>query len=158
MCDGTDAAACPGQCESDCTCPCTPVTDTNARISVTTKREAGMLATTFTIPLPGGYTNEPVTVRLDDTDSHPIVRQDVGPLQPTKGSKGKQFVFKAKSVGLRTVRLANLGPKNPGQFRVALRAHRWFSAADANQPAADTTLKVQIGNQCFSHVVTKKTD
>jgi hypothetical protein len=33
---------------------------------------------------------------------------------------------------------------------------KWFSAAAANQAAADTTLTVTIDGQCLSHVVTKK--
>ena len=157
ICDGTDAAACPGQCQSDCTCPCAPVADPHAQITVVTKKEAGKLGATFTIPLPSGYTNQAVMVRLADNDSQPIVRQGVGQLQPT-GKLGKQFLFKTKALGLRTVRLTDLSPKHPGQFRVTVRARRWFSAGDANQPAADTTLKVQIGDQCFTHVVTKKID
>jgi hypothetical protein len=41
---------------------------------------------------------------------------------------------------------------------VQVKAKRWFTAAQANQPASDTTLTVTIGAQCFTHVVTQKVD
>ena len=43
-------------------------------------------------------------------------------------------------------------------MQLSVKARRWFSADDANQPAASTTLTVTIGGQCFAHVVTKKSD
>jgi hypothetical protein len=156
VCDGADAAACPGQCLPDCTCACTAVTDPNATVTVTTKNDAGKLKAKFAVGLLGGYTNEPVTVRLDDTDSHPIVQQDVGTLAP-KGTSGTAWLYKAK-FGLQKVGLRNLGPSHGNLFQVTAKAKNWFSTADANQSTASTTMTVRIGPQCVTHVVTKKVD
>jgi hypothetical protein len=100
------------------------------------------------------YTDEPVTVRLDDADTVPIAKRAVGAL-PVKGTSGKLWRFKAKGDGLRQVALKDLSPQG---FQLKVKAKRWFTAAAANQSAASTRLTVTIGGQCFSHVATKKTD
>jgi len=157
QCDGGDASACPDACQSDCTCPCTnAVTDPKATITVKTKREAGVLNVRLVIPL-GTYGGEAVTVRLDDTDSTPIVQQAVGAL-PAKGKTGKLWEYKVKPKGLQRVTLTDLRPRQPGMFRIAAKASKWFTASAANQSAADTRLTLSVGDQCFSHVVKKKAD
>jgi hypothetical protein len=156
-CDGLDAPMCPGLCQPDCLCQCTnTVTDARARVKVTTKHDAGKLSAKMVIDL-SAYMGEPVSVRLDDQDSPtPIARRVVGPL-PAQGSSGKLWQFKATSA-LQKVKLRDLAPTLPGKFQIGVKAKRWFTAAAANETAANTTLTVTIGGQCFSHVVTKKTD
>ena len=124
-------------------------------MSLKTKNEAGQLTAKMEIPL-AAYAGEPVTVRLDDTDSAPIVERQLGAIPP-KGKGGTQWEYKTKASGLQKLRLK--APKPPGTgFQLSVKAKGWLAAADANQPAAGTTLTVTIGGQCFSHVVTKKSD
>jgi Thrombospondin type 3 repeat len=75
-CDGLDAAACPGVCRTSCTCPCANVVP-DAKVTVKTRRGAGQLNAKLVIDL-ATYAGEPVAVRLEDTDSDPIVEQTVG--------------------------------------------------------------------------------
>ena len=155
VCDGIADAACPGLCQPTCTCACTPVSDPKAKVTLKTKAESGKLTAKFEIPL-GSYAGEPVTVRLSDTDTDPIQVLNVGPLT-AKGTSGKKFEYKAKT-GLQKVQLGDRTSKTLLSFSVALKAAHWFTAADANQPAAGTTLTVTIGPRCFTHVATKKQD
>jgi hypothetical protein len=159
-CDGTSDVACVGGCQSDCRCcaTTTPISDPKAKIVMVTKKGAGKLTASFKIPL-ASYAATPVTVTLKDSDSDPIARVGVGVLPP-KGASGKlwQFKLKLKGNGLRKVALKNLAPGSPLTFKVLMAAKKWFSAAQANQSAANTTLTVKLGNQCFTHAVTKKTD
>jgi hypothetical protein len=104
-----------------------------------------------------GYHGEPVTATLVDSDSPSIASQTVGTLPPS-GSSGKKWQFKTTADGVQRVALKDLSPRKPGQFKLNLKTKHWFSSADANQPAASTFLTVQIGNVCFTHVATKKTD
>lgn len=153
-CDGADASACPGACRADCTCACSGlITDPRAKIVLKTKGELGLLSARFAIPL-SGYTNEPVTLRLDDGNSTPIVRRSLDPLPPL-GASGRKWQFKSKGDGLRKVQLLRL---SPGQFKVAAKAKRWFAAAAADQPAAATELTLTIGTQCFRRAATRKID
>ena len=157
QCDGNDAAACPGACQTDCTCPCTnDLTDPKATITVRTKRQAGVLSTNVVLPL-GAYNGEAVAVRLDDSDSTPIEQQSVGALAP-KGRSGKQWQYKVTAKGLQRVTLIDLSPRRPGMFRVVVKASKWFSASAANQSTANTQLTLTFGSQCFTHAATKKTD
>jgi hypothetical protein len=151
ICDGADSAGCPGGCTASCTC-CTAVADLKASVLVKTRREAGVLVARMAIPL-DGYGGEPVTVRFSDSD--PIAAADVGPLPP-KGTKGTKWLFKTKTPGLQLVSLKDDTAKHPGMFKLTLRAKEWFTAAQANQPAASSLLQVTIGDQCFGHPVTKK--
>lgn len=156
QCDGTDAAACPGACESDCTCPCTnEIVDPKATLTVSTRRNAGSINARVVLPL-GAYAGEAVTVRLDDSDTMPIAQQVVGALPP-KGKSGKVWQYKAAGKGLQRVTLTDLRPRQPGMFRVVVKAAKWFSADTANQSAATTRLTVTFGGQCFTRVVKKKT-
>lgn len=156
-CDATDDAACPGSCQSDCTCACTNlVTDPKAKITVKTKRSAGRLSVRLVIPL-AAYNGEPVRVRLDDGNSTPIARGDLDTLTP-KGTRGKRWQYSVRAAGLKRVTLNDLGPRQPGSFRIVVKATKWFSAAAADQAAAATTLTINIGGQCFTHPATKKVD
>src|SRR4029077_7430861 len=112
VCDGTDAVACPGKCQADCPCPCTTVTDRPVTVAIVTSGGAGKLTARFNVPLPDGYANQPVALRLDDTDSHPIVQQDVGALTP-RGTSGRTWRYQKKGAGLQRVQLRAL-PSEPG--------------------------------------------
>ena len=59
------------------------------------------------------------------------------------------------------VQLKSLEAKQPGMSQIIVKSKRWFSAAAANDPApgANTRLTITVGGtQCYTHVVTKKTD
>ena len=155
ICDGTDSSSCPASCSAQCAC-CTPVTDPKAAVTMRTKKEAGVLNVRMSIPL-GAYAGEPVTVRLADSDSDPIVLTNVGAL-PAKGKQGKMWTFTSKTDGVKRVALVDDTKKNPGMFKLQIATKKWFTAAQANRPAAETAVTVTIGSQCFSHVVEKKTD
>jgi hypothetical protein len=43
-------------------------------------------------------------------------------------------------------------------LRLSVKMKGWFASADANQPAANTTLTVTVGGQCFVRAATKKVD
>jgi hypothetical protein len=120
-----------------------------------TRNGAGKLSAKMMIELPS-YLNEPVSVRLDDTDTVPIARLDVGALPP-HGSSGKLWQLKLEGDGLQNISLKSLAPSRPGKFRLKAKARRWFTAG-ADQPAISTSLTATVGEQCFTHVATKKTD
>jgi hypothetical protein len=101
------------------------------------------------------YTGEPVTVRLDDTDTQPIVQQLV-PTLPERAF-GK-WEFRSDGDGLKKITL-KAHREEPGFFQLRVKARRWFAFPDgADQPAAATDLTVTIGTQCFTHPATKKVD
>jgi Tol biopolymer transport system component len=155
QCDGDADAACPGACTDDCRC-CPTVADPKAVVQVTTKKDAGTLSLKMSVPL-ADYAGEPVALELFDTDSEPIVATNVGTLPP-KGSKGVQWAYKVKTLGLQQVTLKDDTKKHPGTFKIVAKAKRWFAAADANQAAGDTRVRLTIGGQCLEHAVTKKKD
>jgi hypothetical protein len=156
QCDGLVMGVCPGACRDDCSCVCTnEVADPKAKVGVKTKKDIGKLSAKMTIPL-GSYANEPVTVRLDDGDTQPIAARALASLPPL--SSGTKWQFKAKADGLQKVLLKDLAPKSPGMFQLVVKSKHWFSAAAANDTAANTHLTVTIGGQCFTHEVTKKAD
>ncbi len=90
---------------------------------------------------------------MDDGDGL-IVKKGVGAL--TANRARTRFKYALRGTGLTKVVLKQLS--QPGKFLLKASAKKWFSAAAANQPAGNTTLTVTIGNQCFSHIVTKKTE
>jgi hypothetical protein len=139
-----------------CDALCSGPTDAKDAVMLRTVRQAGQLNARLTVPL-AAYAGEPVTVRLDDTDSSPIVVETVATLPP-KGARGNMWQYRVTSDGLRSVRLKNLAPRLPGRFQVQVMARRWFSTQDANRPAPETTLTVSIGNNCYSHGATRKMD
>ena len=47
----------------------------DSKVAISTKKGAGKLNAKMAIAL-GSYTNEPVTVRIDDTDTQPIAARD----------------------------------------------------------------------------------
>ena len=95
-------------------------------------------------------------MRLDDGDTQPIAERTLPAVAPSGGS-GKLWKFKSKS-GLTQVQLKSLDPKQPGMFQLAVQSKKWFTAAAANDSAANTRLTVTIGSQCFMLPTTKKTD
>jgi hypothetical protein len=80
----------------------------------------------------------------------------LGAIPPKGRDPIKQWKLKIKAPGIQQVALKDKAV--PGQLQLIVKAKKWFSAAAANQAAADTRLTVTIGGQCLSHVVTKKTD
>ena len=134
------------------------MTDPKARVAVVTAHDRGVLSASMVIPLPFDYSDQPVSVRLSDDDSHPIVTRDVGALAPVGKPPFMRWKFTSKGNGVRAVRLHALGPKQPGLYRLVVMAKKWFSASDANEDAAHTILTATIGGHCLSHPATKKTD
>ena len=155
-CDGADASQCAGNVCIACQCAVCAnlIGDPKAKVLVNTKKNAGQLTASFTIDL-GSYGGEPVAIRLDDTDSSPIARSLLGALEPRGKAPIKKWRFQSRGNGVRNLTLEDLGG---GQFKLDARAVGWLSAAAANQAAGDTRLTVTIGGECFSHVVTKRTD
>ena len=156
-CDGLSLGVCPAACRGDCSCPCgNDVADPKATVDVKTKKDIGQVNAKMVIAL-GAYGGEPVSVRVDDGDSQPLVQRLIATVPPS-GSSGTKWQFKSKLDGLQQVALKDLGPKHPGMFQLQVKAKRWFTAAAANGTVANTRLTVQIGAQCFTHLATKKTD
>ncbi len=155
-CDGTMASACTGGCLPNCTCAAcaNTIADPKTKVIVKTRNGAGQLAVTATLAL-ASYNGEPVTVRLDDADSAPIVRQAVGALPPV-GKSGKKWLFKTKADGVQQVQLTKVGVSP--QLKLVVKSKRWFTAAGANGSAGSTKLTVTIGTRCFTHAATLKLD
>src|SRR5262249_17644133 len=119
---------------------CTASTDPKAKVTVVTRKEAGKLNGKMVIAL-AAYNGEPGSARLSGTDSPTIAAQNAGALPPS-GHSGRVWQFRTKADGLQKVVLKDLAPRQPGMFKVQVKSKHWFSAADANQPAANTTLSV----------------
>ena len=155
-CDGAADTACPGACQADCTCAgCLAVNDPKAKISVTTKKEAGKLSVSLLIPL-AGYAGQQVVLSLADSDTDPIARAALSGLT-AKGSGGTKFEYKVKAkTGLQKLDLTSKAPKTPGVFKLTAKAASWFTSAAANQSKDDTQVTVRIGGACFTHAVTQK--
>jgi hypothetical protein len=153
QCDGVQASACAGACLSTCRCALcgNPITDPRSRVIVRTRNGAGQLVVRATLDL-GAYDGdadglgEPVAVRLDDTDSAPLAAQSVGEV-PARGTSGTRWLFKTRASGLQRVLVKDRGG---GQYKVTVRAKRWFTAAQANDTAAGTRLTLTVGTQCFT--------
>lgn len=118
-----------------------------------TRNEAGQLIFKAELPL-GTYAGDPVTVRLDDTDSAPLALQAVGALPP-KGASGTKWQWKTKAAG---VQKAQVKARGAGQYKVFVKAKKWFSASAANQPEGSTQVTVTVGTQCFTGPATTKID
>lgn len=131
---------------------CTPVADTNARVTVTTN--AGRVRASMRLDL-GSYTAESVGVQLGDVDTPLLAAQVVAPLPP-RGTSGRLWRYRGDRV--KSIVLKDLGPRQPGKFLLKLTARDWFPPTLANQPAAFTTLSVTVGEQCFAQTATKKVD
>jgi hypothetical protein len=137
---------------------CAGMTDPNDQVKLTTStnlRNDGMLTATLTVAL-AAYRGEPVTVRLDDRNSEPIVETTLATIRP-QGKSGRAWLYKANTDGLHSVQLKSL-PRRPGYFQVKVKARRWFTRMAADEPASDTTFTLIIGDNCYSHVATKKGD
>ncbi len=157
-CDGLDGA-CPGQCSDDCLCPTTACANVLPRrpgiVLVKTRAGAGKLRVDLSFDL-GTYAGEPLTVELEDSDPGFIAQAELSDL--TLASSGKLWRFRSDAPGLQRVRLRTAPPSRTGRFSLDLLARHWFTAAAANQPAADTRVTIRVGTQCFTHVVTRKID
>ena len=116
-----------------------------------TKKEAGQLSVKVVLALASFTATTPVTIRVDDDDSDPIVQTSV----PGIPAKGAAFQYKSKPAGVQQVTVKQ---RAPGQYQVSVKAKHWFTAAAANQFAGATRVTLTIGTQCFTHIVTKKTD
>jgi hypothetical protein len=155
QCDGAQAAACSGSCQPNCTCALcgTTIADPRARVIVRTRNDAGQLLVKAELAL-GGYVDEPVTVRLDDFDSAPLVLQAVAALPPA-GMSGTKWRYKATPPGLQKVELKE---KDPGVYQLTVKSRKWFPTAAANGDTTNTRLTVTIGTQCFTRLATLKVD
>ena len=162
QCDGASASACTAGCDAACACAscgascaacANPIADPAAKVQVKARREAGQLKVKAFLPL-ASYTGEPVTIRLDDADSAPIVQQAIGALAPL-GTSGTKWQFKTKALGVQKVQLKR---KAANLFQITLKTKRWFTAAAANGTVADTRVTLTIGTQCFTRAATQKVD
>jgi Tol biopolymer transport system component len=133
----------------DAAVTCTNLTDPDALVKMTAKHDAGKLTAKFTVPFQS-YDGFPITLTLVDNDGT-IASQQIG--LAAKGHSGKLWQFKIKGVGVFKVQIKEV---TPGTFAVKIKAKQWFTAAQANQSAANTQLLISGPGQCFSHIVTKK--
>ncbi|RMF21216.1 MAG: hypothetical protein D6760_09955 [Deltaproteobacteria bacterium] len=155
QCDGTDDAACPGDCLSDCTCRCGQVpTDPKAKVIVKSKKASGIVRVKMLVEL-GVYSGEPVLVRLDDSDSTPIAIESI-PTVPARGKSGKKWLYKQRDDGIQKIMIKDRTKKSPATFLIVVKSKHWFSSAAANQAAAATDFTAVIGDRCFRHEATKK--
>jgi hypothetical protein len=138
-----------------CDTVCTATADETTKIVVKTTHEAGVLRAAWEVPL-AAYGDAAVTVSLADGDGT-IAAERIGPLPP-KGESGKLWLHKVKTDGLMQVRLRDLAPRKSGRYLVKTKAKHWFTAAAADEPAASTILRMDVGGECFTHVATKKED
>ena len=156
-CDLADDAACPGACRSDCTCPCTNlVEDERARVGMNTVDGAGVLSVRLTVPL-DSYGGEAVELRIDDPDSTPIARRRVSGLAP-RGRRGNHWLYRFPDPSQPRIRIQDVSRRLPGHHRISIQARRWYDAGDADYPADETMLTIQVGSECFVHPVTRKLD
>jgi hypothetical protein len=159
VCETGDDAQCPGTCNA-CRCPtcANVVVDPKAKVQINTKKESGQLSAGFVVQL-GSYTAEPITVALGDGDTPSIVRENLAALPPAGKAPFKKWVRKTKlKSGVVQIQLQKRSPKEPGAFKLAIKAKKWFTAAAADEPAASTHLTVTVGTQCFRVPVTKKSE
>jgi hypothetical protein len=159
VCETGDETQCPGTC-GNCRCgTCNNlVADPKAKVQINTKKDAGQLNAGFVIQL-GSYADEPIAIALADGDSPLIGRETVGALPPAGKAPFKKWVRKTKlKSGVVQIQLQKRPPSEPGAFKLAIKAKRWFTAAAADQPPASTDLTVTIGTQCFRIPVTKKSE
>ena len=154
------APQCADSCDDNCRCvTCgNVVSDPKARVAVATAHDRGVVSASMIVSLPFAYTDQPVSIRLSDDVSHPIVIRNIGALALVGKPSSQTWRFTSKGNGLRSVRLHALGPKQPGLYRLVVMAKKWFSAADASEDADHTILTATIGGICLSHPATKKTD
>jgi hypothetical protein len=157
-CDGLDDGACPGQCTDGCVCPATACPNVlplrPGTVLVKTRNGTGRLRIDLVFDL-GTYAGEPLTVELEDGDGL-IAEAQLSNLTLT--ASGKLWRFRSDAPGVQRVRLRTPSPSKPGIFSLQLLARQWFTAAAANQPAADTRVTIRVGTQCFTHAVTRKID
>jgi hypothetical protein len=147
-CDGTDAAACPGSCRPDCACACDVVTAAGNIVKLDAFK--GRLTAALR-PALADYEREFVGVQIEDGDGV-IARSNIGFIPP-KGRSGRRWQFVSRQDGVFSVKLSRSAS---GQFRLGVKAKNWFSAANADETAATTFLRLKIGPRCFVFPVTDK--
>jgi len=155
-CDGTQLGSCTGACPANCRCDgtCAAMSDPRLKILVKTRREIGKLVLKTELPLPTFDAMTPVTIRLDDANSTPIVTGTLASV-PASGNSGSKFLYKVRTDGLQKVLIRR---KPSGAWLFSARAKHWFTAAAADDEASDTLLTVNVGTQCFTHAATLKVD
>jgi Tol biopolymer transport system component len=163
QCDGPPATGCTNGCAADCRCApcvgpnctdCANVLDSRTRVLLRTRNGAGQLVVTAFLPL-ASYVDAPVTVRLDDDNSSPMVQQAVGALAPV-GQSNKKWQFKTKADGVQSVQIVKTS--QPGQHKLTVRSKRWFTNLQADDAKEDTHVTITVGTQCFTHEVTTKVE
>lgn len=133
--------------------PCTDVTGPRTSVTVRAGKDKGMITAKLTVPLLD-YAGDPVRVELSDRDG--LIAATTVPSVPRRGTRN---VWSWKGpVGLRKLQLKDRAPAATGTFDVSVKTKRWFSAAAADRPAADTILRVHVGERCFEHRATRKID
>lgn len=130
--------------------------DLRPSVKVITKNNRGQLSLRTKIDLPA-YAGEPVTVRIDDENSSPVMSGTIATLPP-RGMSGKRWLHKTTPPGLFKVGLTNLAPGQPGKFKLLVKAKEWFQAGDADGTQAETKVTVVIGPRCVTRTATKKID
>lgn len=162
-CDDSNAASCAAGCTDDCACTqpgggasaCgTAFPDPATKVTVKTAKGSGTLDLKTVVPVDTISPATPLTVELADGDSTPIVRARIVGLIPLDEA-GTKLRYKVKTTGLQQLLVKR---KQPGMWQVKVKAKRWFTAAQANQPAAQTYVTLRIGTACFSGSVTTKRD
>jgi hypothetical protein len=153
QCDIGAVTACQGgSCDTaNCTCTTcgTAIADPSATIMVKRRNDAGQLSVRTLLPLPDYADNQPVTLRLDDSDSAPLAIQSLGVL-PERGTSNSKWMFKTRSDGVTKVLLK----KSNGQLKLIAKAKHWFPAAEADNTASAIRFTVNVGTQCFTHLAT----
>ena len=132
------------------------ISDPRPVVKVRTIRNVGRLALKLVIDLES-YDGEPVSIRLDDSDSSPIATATI-PTVPPVGSSGKRWLHVTSGDGVHKVLLVNLAPRQAGKFKLIVRARRWFEADDADKPQGETSVAVTIGGRCYGRIATLKVD
>jgi hypothetical protein len=130
------------------------ITDPRVKVVVKTGNDVGLMVAKFSASMPG-YAGDPLTVRIEDDDSAPIASQALGPI-PALGTSGTRWRYKSKAPGVQKVKV--IYRASTDTYKVVVKAKRWFTAAAANQAAADTRVTITLGTQCFTHPVTSKVD
>ncbi len=139
----------------DAALSCTPFSDPEAKVKVIAKKDAGKLTAKLLLAM-SSYDGLPITVSLVDTDGT-IASQRIGAV-PAKGSSGKKWLTKIAGPGVTKVQLKDMSAKVPGKYQLKVKAKGWFTAAEADESAANTQFLLTLGGQCFSHAATDKVD
>jgi len=149
---------------TNCHCECgTPGIDPRARVIVVTKNNMGTLTASMKIQLANFTGNEPIrvplSIRLSDTDSPSIAELSLDEIAPL-GRTGKNWQYKpvpTPASGITLIKLTRVA-RTTDQYKLTIKAKKWFSAAAANQLYSSTALTVTAGTHCVRHTVNIKRD